>query len=222
MERDLDSSGTFEDSERFFHHADGLGSNTGLTDPAGAVRQAYVYDSFGQIIAAVCDTNTFVGVEAARGALGDSSVCLPNPYAYTGREFDRESGLYYYRARYFHPENGRFLQEDPVGGAGGINLYEYVGNNPVNVIDPFGLQVIPIRVPPPVPIPVLPPGPGGGDVSCGAAPESPGKCKCVGHCVNVRTGARVDIGPVPCRGGQCDHLVPGPEWRCVIIRIDLE
>ena len=50
MERDLDSSGTFEASEMFFYHSDVLGSVTELTDSAGAVVQAYVYDSFGQIV----------------------------------------------------------------------------------------------------------------------------------------------------------------------------
>ncbi len=79
MVRDLDSSGTFETSEGFFYQADGLGSLTELTDSTGFISQAYVYDSYGGIV--------------------DQVGTLPNPYTYTGREFDAESGLYYYRAR---------------------------------------------------------------------------------------------------------------------------
>jgi len=64
---------------------------------------------------------------------------LANPYTYTGREYDPESGLYYYRARYYDAGIGRFLSEDPVGFLGGVNFYGYCVNNPVNWIDPWGL-----------------------------------------------------------------------------------
>ena len=63
-----------------------------------------------------------------------------NPFTYTGREYDAESGLYYYRARYYDPTIGRFLNEDPIGFAGGdMNLYAYVWDNPTNFVDPYGL-----------------------------------------------------------------------------------
>ena len=58
---------------------------------------------------------------------------------FTGREYDSEVGLYYYRARYYKPQIGRFLQTDPIGYYAGLNLYAYVGNNPLNWIDPYGL-----------------------------------------------------------------------------------
>jgi RHS repeat-associated protein len=64
-------------------------------------------------------------------------------HAFTGREWDAETGLYYYRARYYDPKIGRFLSEDPIGLLGGINLYAYVGNNPCNLKDPFGLEEYP-------------------------------------------------------------------------------
>ncbi len=63
-----------------------------------------------------------------------------NPFQYTGRENDG-TGLYYYRARYYDADVGRFVSEDPIRFAGGdVNFYAYVGNNPVNMIDPFGLD----------------------------------------------------------------------------------
>jgi len=64
---------------------------------------------------------------------------VANKLRYTGREFDRETGLYYYRARYYDPESGRFYTEDPLGFRAGINFYAYVDNNPINANDPTGL-----------------------------------------------------------------------------------
>lgn len=60
------------------------------------------------------------------------------PFKYTGRYFDAETGLYYYRARYYSPIIGRFLQTDTIGYADGLNWYAYVGNDPVNMTDPSG------------------------------------------------------------------------------------
>jgi len=72
-------------------------------------------------------------------ATGEAS---DNPFQYTGRE-NHGAGLYYYRARYYSPEMQRFLSEDPVGlGGGDTNFFAYVQNNPVNRIDPFGLDYI--------------------------------------------------------------------------------
>ncbi len=106
--------------QSFFYHADHRGSVRLITDAAGFVVNSYEYDSYGNI---------------------ESSIeGIANPFTFTGREFDAESGLYYYRARYYDPETGRFITEDPIHFAGlDINLYRYVFNNPANLVDPFGL-----------------------------------------------------------------------------------
>jgi RHS repeat-associated protein len=102
----------------FFYHQDGLGTVTDLTDAAGATAKSYSYDAYGKIL--------------------ESPGTVDQPYTYTGREFDSESGLYYHRARYYDSATGRWLQKDPIGIEGGLNLYSYTDDDPVNYIDPFG------------------------------------------------------------------------------------
>jgi RHS repeat-associated protein len=100
---------------------DALGSAIALADSAGTIQTEYTYDAFGKM--------TFTGSSNS------------NPYQYTGRENDG-TGLYYYRARYYHPELQRFISEDPIGfSGGGANFYPYVNNNSINFSDPLGLFV---------------------------------------------------------------------------------
>jgi RHS repeat-associated protein len=107
------------------------GVNWALTDNQGTVRDVIdsngvvlnhlTYDSYGQVTS---ETNPNVEFR----------------YGYTGRERDEETGLDYYRARYFDAAVGRFISEDPIGfDAGDSNLSRYISNNPVNGTDPSGL-----------------------------------------------------------------------------------
>lgn len=99
---------------------DALGSAFALTDAAGAIQTEYTYEPFGR--------TTLTGASNS------------NPFQYTGRENDG-TGLYYYRARYYHPILQRFLSEDPIEFYGGdFNLYAYVYNDPLGFIDPMGLD----------------------------------------------------------------------------------
>jgi RHS repeat-associated protein len=102
-----------------FYHGDGLGSITSLSNASGSIAQTYTFDSFGKQTA--------------------SSGPLTNPFQYTARESDTETGLYYYRARYYDKGTRRFLSEDPIRLKGGINFYRYARNNPLSLSDPTGL-----------------------------------------------------------------------------------
>jgi RHS repeat-associated protein len=73
------------------------------------------------------------------GKLTASSGTLTNPIQYTSREFDPETGLLNYRARYYDPTIGRLISEDPIGFHAGVNFYDYVLNRPTVFLDPTGL-----------------------------------------------------------------------------------
>jgi RHS repeat-associated protein len=79
---------------------------------------------------------------AIYGVVLDSAGTTPLAvrYRWTGREYDVETGFYYFRARYYDPAAQRFVQEDPIGFAGGDNLYAYGDGNPTNGRDPDGLK----------------------------------------------------------------------------------
>jgi RHS repeat-associated protein len=109
----------------------------------GGARVAYFGDHLGSVRQAVDTTNgvtLFKTDYDAYGGLRGTSGTSQGPFGFVGRERDSESGLYYYRLRYYDPETGRFLTPDPMGfAAGDTNLYRYVFNNPTNLTDPYGL-----------------------------------------------------------------------------------
>ncbi len=106
----------------YYYLADGPGNVVGLLDASGALVNEYHYSPWGE-------------AEVEREGVAQ-------PYRFTGREWDAEVGLYQYRARWYDPELGRFLSEDPIGLAGGINGYAYAENDPVNHSDPSGLTCL--------------------------------------------------------------------------------
>ena len=80
-----------------------------------------------------------LGAPLPPNAWGTPHSAIANPSMFTGRDLDEEAGLYFYRARYYDTEKGRFLQRDPLGYFAGMNLYEYAGSEPMYSGDPLGI-----------------------------------------------------------------------------------
>jgi RHS repeat-associated protein len=114
----LDEFFSTKESVSYSPITDALGSVLALTNSSGIIKTQYGYDPFG-------NTTTSGGTNT-------------NVFQYTGRENDT-NGLYSYRARYYSPTLGRFVSEDPIGFRGGVNPYVYVGDDPINYVDPIGL-----------------------------------------------------------------------------------
>jgi RHS repeat-associated protein len=110
----------------YFYHYDGLGSVIGLTDAKGKPQAAYAYDPWGSALLTVTD-----------------AVGTKNKFRFTGEAFDPGTGLYYLRARYYDPSQGRLLSRDPLTGTAGVpltaNKFIYALNGPVTFTDPSGL-----------------------------------------------------------------------------------
>jgi RHS repeat-associated protein len=113
----FDSSGNWTNAT--FHH-DSLQSVVGLSGHDGTVLRNTAYSAF--------------------GATSIESGTLATAQRYTGREWDADTGCYQYRARYYCSEEGRFISRDPIGFGGGVNDYVYAGNDPINELDPTGLN----------------------------------------------------------------------------------
>jgi RHS repeat-associated protein len=102
--------------------ADGNGNVSSLVNTStGQVAAEYEYSPFGEVIKAV-------------GPMASS-----NPFRFSTKYQDDETGLLYYGYRYYNPSTGRWMSRDPIEEEGGVNLYGMLGNNPVNAIDPLGL-----------------------------------------------------------------------------------
>ncbi|UCD36021.1 MAG: hypothetical protein JSU90_04090 [Nitrospiraceae bacterium] len=102
----------------------------------------YLYDGRGNVMAVV-DGSSHMTVASYRydefGDLRAQSGSFDQPFMFSTKRYDEETGLSYYGFRFYNPSIGRWMSRDPLGEAGGLNLYGFVGNNAVNVIDPWGL-----------------------------------------------------------------------------------
>jgi len=105
---------------------DKLGSVRGLYRRDGTWWMRQTFAPYGALVAR--DTTT-------------AGASVPLRYGWTGREYDAETAWYYFRARYYDPQQRRFVQEDPAGSAGGSNLYAYVGGRPLEATDPSGMMM---------------------------------------------------------------------------------
>ncbi len=129
----------------YYYHPNALFNIEALTDPSGAPVERYSYDAYGW--PAVLD-GSYNPVPP--NSWGTPHSAVGNPWLFTSRQLDEESGLYYYRGRHYSPTKGRFLQRDPIDYSGGFNLYEYVHSRPIRLLDPSGLDG------PPAPSPIPP------------------------------------------------------------------
>jgi len=120
--------------QTYYYHPNAHYNIELLTDGTGTPVERYTYDAYGEPVVTDGSYNPI-----SPNAWGTPHSAIGNFYLFTGRELDEESGLYFYRARYYDSLKGRFLQRDPICDAYQLNLYEYAGDNPIGHLDPSGL-----------------------------------------------------------------------------------
>ena len=117
----------------YYYQTNHLGSTMALSDANGTLVERVEYDAYGLPIF----------LDAAGNTIAQSAV--GNDILFTGREFDAESGTYYYRARSMNPIMGRFMQKDPLMYVDGMNDLSYTNNRPIILVDPSG-KIAPIII----------------------------------------------------------------------------
>ncbi|WP_256258143.1 RHS repeat domain-containing protein, partial [Burkholderia ubonensis] len=111
----------------FYYHCDQIGTPLLMTDELGDVVWEASYKAWGEAREVIARASKAAGITPR------------NLLRFQGQQVDEETGLHYNRYRYYDPASGRFVSKDPIGLAGGINVYQYAAN-PVSWIDPFGLS----------------------------------------------------------------------------------
>ncbi len=104
---------------------------------------SYLYDGKGNVSALLDNTQSVVATYTydAFGVLRAKTGNVDQPFRFSTKRYDESLGLFYYGYRFYSPALGRWINRDPLGEAGGINLYGFVGNNPISFVDPYGLEL---------------------------------------------------------------------------------
>lgn len=127
-----------EGSKRYYPAFDANGNMTGFRNESDKISAAYEYDAFGNVVNEV--GTTAATDEDPQLSYGSGAKYNEiNPIGFATKYTDRETGLVYFGMRFYNPKTGRFLNRDPIGEAGGRNLYNYLSNDPVNRIDFLGM-----------------------------------------------------------------------------------
>ena len=121
-----DSGGNYVSSARLFYTTDANHNVTAVTDSTGTVQERYSYDAYGNV-------TVYSATWVSQGHT--SSTSINNTRLFAGMDIDPLTGAYYDNARWYNSTNGDFFNRDPIGYSGGINLYEYCRDNPVDHTD---------------------------------------------------------------------------------------